>query len=328
MISKELFKFTLKHYRWYPSNAPSVSSSIINSRIFHPTHVPFYTIGFYPELGLPVEKLYNEDIEPDEFDMKYGKQQWMANAKYIKFIKECLSRNMYNIILLSDFTMDWSCSSLKNMLLSRAFNRLNRSVTTHFPRAVPEANIKSSQFMFECMKLCNSFVLHYIKYNGVPTGKNYLTNMFLLADKISSTEYNPLVVGMVEKDRIIEARKCFITSSPMPTDLLELWVDSSVEEAGSKLKPLFRKYMKANFERVGIPIRYFPNLRKEIMCDVIPKRETIEEAHAWNSSILKMFYEYGKDEYELDRPEHYKGDSTILSNLSKDIDEVLAAIGD
>lgn len=300
----------------------------MESRINHATHIPFYTVGFYPKMGLPVDKLLNGDVEPDAFDIKYGAQTWMAKPMYVRFLKECLNRGMYHIIFLSDVMSDSKLSkdALKGVLLSRVGCAIVGN-TTHFPKAPLELGVGTFQFMFDCVRLCNSFTLHAVKYGSAGERKKYLANMFFLAEQLSPRKYNPLIVGMVEKSRIVEARKCFINNVPMPTDLLEIWIDSSVEEVGSKLKPLFRKYLKFGAENAGLTIKTFPDLNKEVMFDVMPPVNTMEEVEAGSSKLLNVYYDFRDGKYEMDLPDVTHAD-TFVNGVSRDIDEVFATIGD
>lgn len=278
---------------------------------------------------MPIDKLLSEDIEPDAFDIKYGGQLWMSSPKYVNFLRECLSRRLYHIIFLSDVTYDHASSmdELRYILKERAKNAVINGITTHFPKRGIVAGIGAFQFIFECMKLCNSFVVHSARYGNSGDKKTYLTNMFLLAEFNASNNYIPLIVGMVEKSRIVEARKCFVNNTPMPTDLIELWVDSSIEELGSKIKPLFRKHMKFGIENAGLTIKSFPSLSKEIMFDIIPPVSTVEEIGARNASLLNTFYDYVGGKSELDYGPLCHDDS-MIDVLLKDLDEVFVAIGE
>lgn len=269
------------------------------------------------------------DVDPDAFDIKYGGQTWMSSPVYVKFLKECLNRNMYHLIFLSHVGIDskYGSSDIKSAVLGRAKGIILSNTTTHFPKAPLESGVGTFQFIFDCIKLYNSFVLHSAKYGNTGEKKKFLTNMFFLAEQLSPKKYNPLIVGMVEKGRIMEARKCFINNTPMPTDLLELWVDSSVEETGSKLKPLFRRHLKLGAENTGLTIKTFPDLYKEIMFDMMPPVDTTHEEEARNSQLLNIYYDFCSGKYEPDHPSRCNVD-TYVEGISKDLDEVLAAIGD
>lgn len=278
---------------------------------------------------MPVDKLLSGNVDPDAFDIKYGGQAWMSNPVYVKFLRECLSRNMYHLIFLSDVVTDgkFSSSDIKNVVISRAKHAIANYNTTHFPKASLESGVGTFQSIFDCIKLCNTFVLHSAKYGNTGERKKFLTNMFFLAEQISAKKYNPLIVGMVEKSRIMEARKCFVNNTPMPTDLLELWVDSSVEKIGSKLKPLFRKHLKLGAENAGLIIKTFPDLNREIMFDVMPPVDTMMEEEARNSQLLNLYYDLHDGKYEIDHPGNHHTDAYV-EGVSRDIDEVFAAIGE
>lgn len=265
-------------------------------------------------------------MEPDAFDIKYGNQLWMSVPIYVKFLKECLSRGMYHLIFLSDVISDYAYNSddLRYVLRDRAAKFISDNTTTHFPKHYIQDGNGAFQSVFDCMKLCNTFVVHNVKHGSSGERKGYLTNMFLLAER-DTKSYTPLILGMVERSRLIEAKTCLINNTPMPTDLLELWIDSSVEDMGSKIKPLYRRHIKTSAENIGLTIKTFPNLSKEVMVDVIPTTKTIEESIARDKSLLGTFYDFSSGKYVSDIIQMpYK--SSLMDRMMGDLDEVFAAI--
>jgi hypothetical protein len=197
-----------------------------------------------------------------------------------------MENGYYNVLLLG--TLDNSCITVKNFIEDIMVLLVSQLVIhkecmsanlRNTPRVISTAN------MFEFVKYSASWVIH--------RGKDrYVSNTLFLGTTTSGVgKVNPLFCVMVKKENAAYVKACFITNTPIPSSMIELWVDESVEATGSKMKPLFRKAIKSKLETSGVPVVYFSNLKEKIVRSLsLPTTATITELQEWKAEMLNGMY--------------------------------------
>lgn len=329
-MNKEYFNTVLQNHRLInQSNAPTTFD--FTRKVEHSIYTPLYTLGLRPTDSIPSGKLLVGSFSPDAFDILYSTDRWKDNPLFVKFIEVCLEKEMYNLILLCPFSSNHTdILKIKARILNNANAFIyNTWVNTHFRKTPHESTVNTIQDMFNCVKMCNTFTVHRMKSTTALAGIKYLTNLMFLGEYGSSnSDITPLVIGMVDKDNMQDVRRCFANNVPIPTSLIELWIDESVEAIGSKLKPLFRKHIKFKAEEVGIPLKYFSDLRAEVMVPITTDMDTTEDIRAQQSRLLNKFYDVANGLEDLYKPGLYSVEAVTQHTeiLSREIDEVLAIV--
>lgn len=302
-------------------------------RIRHDTHVPFFALDLLPKQSLP-KSLLTGEFTVDPFDALYGSSSYASDPSYVKFLRNCLDKEYYNILLLSDPSTDCvSGDTLRPIIYSRAMNwvRANKPSTNgSFNKHIVYSSAKSVSSIYDCVRLFNNWQLHVHKLGGEQN--TYLTNMYFLAKipgkhLFAHPDMKVLFSVMVRKDCMHTVRAHFASNTPIPSSLLELWVDSSVEAQGSAMKPHFRKYIKSKFEAGGVSIRYVDNLNDEILHVLaLPTFSTLEDSKKWEQEKLEEFYKYRQGHILL-ADNNTSGDvvrvEALLRRFNEMLDEVI-----
>lgn len=308
-----MFRFMLKNYQQYQKVEKISESNMM--KIESNNYVPFYSLIPRFLVDLDHIRILEGNIEPDEFDRLYAKENsWMLNPEYVSFIRKCLDEEMYHLLLLSSMNCD--CHETSRQILveirERALSRLEgppRSV--NIPTNTFLVGSSTPKIMLNYVRLANFFAEHTMKAGSYISG-TYITNMFLLMHK-SVGQCSPLIIGMVPWDRAEEVRACFINNTPMPVEALEIWIDSNISP---RVKSMFNRYLGLRIKQRGIPVKYFDDLRKEVIVDMTCPND-IRKIPEWRENILKRFYNLDDVELSYLCP-------TDLSQLEKDLERAIS----
>lgn len=275
-------------------------------RIRHNTHVPFFALGLLPRQTLP-KSLLTGEFSTDPFDAIYGSDGYLGSQDYTRFLKNCLEKEYYNVLLLSDPGNDYveGGANLVETLRRRANIWITSDRANHgaINRYVQNSGVKSIAKVYDSIRMLNTWLMHTHK---IGAGYNsYLTNMYFMAEMEgkrtrATSDMKVLFCVMVKKEDVLPVRGHFVSNTPIPSSLLELWVDSSLEAQGNKMKPHFRKYIKSKSEAAGIPIKYFDSLNDEIL-HVMKQQSfaSLEDSRKWTQEKVQEYYKYSHGEILL-----------------------------
>lgn len=264
-------------------------------------YCPLYSIGFKAYTGCRVPDLINLEVPDTVFDEKYGRQGWKNSPPLINLIKKCIAEGLYNVpLLLTDGDSSTSIELIPAHICTRAKDWV--LVTPSVINIGDTAILRSISVegVFKDVRLLNTWARHPMRKTNKLDRITYITNLMFLAsisdnshisNSLAGDTYKPLFCMMVKRSDIRMVKAHFITNTPMPSSLMELWVDSSVEAEGSSLKPYFRKYIKSKLEVSGVKIQTFDNLGKEIIRKLkMPSFNILKDKEEWLDGMLDSFY--------------------------------------
>lgn len=288
-----MFQYTLNNLRNY-KDANHSFGVVRSMKISNEEYTPFYSLGFTPPTNLPVSRILTEDYEPDLFDSLYGIEV-TSSPTYLKFLKECIDKKYYGLLFLCAPTGEIG-NRLLSLLRSSFDSLVSRPFNVQFTTNMVHIGNSPLQDIFDRSRLLNRWATSWYKFRKLDA-KTYLSNIYFLAEMpgkvsgvVSATKV--LFTVMVKRADLPVIRAHFATNTPIPSSLLELWIDNSVEDVGSNIKPYFRKYIKAKFQAAGVSMKYFDNLNGEIISThKMPVLNTIRDRVEWEQSKLEEWYE-------------------------------------
>lgn len=333
LITQELFQYTLNNLRYYSNVSTDRRHMEKVVRIRHNTHIPFFALGLLPRQTLP-KSLLTGEFSTDPFDAIYGSDGYLGSPDYTRFLKNCLEKEYYSVLLLSDPSMDYveTGNELVETLRRRAYALITSDRTNHggISRYVHNSGVKSMARVYDSVKMLNTWLMHAHKV-GVEYS-SYLTNMYFMAEMggkrtHASSDMKILFCVMVKKENILLVRGHFVSNTPIPSSLLELWVDSSLEAQGNKMKPHFRKYIKSKSEAAGISIKYFDTLNDEILHTMKHQSfVSLEDSRKWTQEKLQEYYKYIHGEIVLCNGDIPMDENRMNPMISKFVEMVGEAI--
>lgn len=267
-------------------------------RLFHEDYRPFFSVGLTPSLNIPVDRFLTENLEVDEFDIKYGSASWISNPQILKAVKTMLEKGDYFSALMANYCQGTYPDFKSN--LAKAVERFylrSTDTTCYYPISLTHTAV-GIEDVFDYMRMFNSYMCFRIS-RGNLKGKNYLTNMLFLAEcATNGTNPKVLAIVMVKKEDVFAIRQRFINNEPIPSTMMELWVDNVLESEGDKLKPHFRKFIKNKFENIEVPIKYFDNLDKEVTRTLTCGSTSLQDRTGWAEELIKEYVDYRRLDYQ------------------------------
>lgn len=267
------------------------TNPLFNIGINTTEYIPFFCLNFGNHPGLPVHDLLAGNMQPDEFDRLYGGGSWKTNEPLTKFLTKCVENGYYNVLLLANFGFDYPTvdTFITHVIrdMGQWLHVSNSCLSDNL--SVPSLIVGQSD-IFECVKYSSGWTMH----KGV---MKYVTNtLFLGSTTANMLDIKPLFCVMVKKEDAAYVKTCFITNTAIPSSMLHLWVDESVEANGSKIKPLFRKVVKSKLQASGVTITYFDNLGEKIVRRLmIPLNTTVEQLESWKNGLVQGMYEANRN---------------------------------
>lgn len=277
----------------------------------------------------------------DDYEKSYGAGGWKNNSIYVSFMKACLEKKYYNLLLFINHT---AISQVKSIdALSQTMHArftdyvVKRTYVPHFC-SILRTTSGAYPSLFDSVRMSNTWGIYTPRKVGTETRKAYLHNMFFIAEvdpmyvgNLDRANITPLMCLMVKKENMPLIRAHFITNLPIPANMLELWVDNSLEAEGSKLKPHFRKFVKNRLVSAGVEVKSFNSLREQIISEFsIPKFRTIDDKSHWTKEVLGSYYDIvNKAKKYKTVPSTITTDSKIeavLDLLKKELEDVKASI--
>lgn len=222
----------------------------------------------------------------------------MSDSRTVAAVKTMVSNGNYSPLMMADYRL-YNYPSWKGSITSAANAFINASQEDCFYPSYRETSICGVEEMFDYVRMLNTFV-HVKISGGNLRGQHFLTNMLFIA-KCDEHGGDPKVLAtvMVKKKDLYFVRERFVNNLQIPANIMELWVDNSVESAGSKLKPHFRKYLKNKFDTLEAPIRYFDDLDVEISKFKGPHNSDNDTIQEWNKVIIEDFRVYNSGRLSL-----------------------------
>lgn len=332
-----MFQYILNNFTKY-SNTPN-DEGYANKTVLlrHDDYHPLYSIDVAPYPAFPARQLLTNDLVIDEFERAYGGGDWRGSGGYVKFIKACLDKKYYHLILLSNFESDSvnfpSKYRFKEVMTCRLTSRIiSQNYYTHFRKNIISRSGASLTDIFDKIRLMNDWSLTTTRRNKGESN-TYLTNLLFLGElsneQQSVKSMKVLLCGMVKSTHIALARSYVLAGIPMPSSILELWIDESLEATGSRLKPLYRNNIKTKLQESGVQIRVFPDLSKELLHKPEFSFSTLEEQRTWISDILKEYSNVVAGRLVYKASDINTSNATITKNIEKvalDIEEVIGSI--
>jgi len=298
-VTKEFYQYQLEnHQDFLRLPIDPISGTRLGTR----EYLPMFDIGYKVNMQCQVRDLLTIDEELDKFDKIYGVKGWKSNEAFITFLRKAIQSGEYTIPLLAV----QGDEVLSTELLVSSLKERARSWATVSPRADNidryfRAGQPSMEAVFRDIILSNKWTIHRLRRpQRTDTREIYLTNFMFLAslgegsvsDCLAAGTYKPLFSLMVKRENMGLVKSYFITNTAVPSGLVELWIDESLEGEGSKLKPVFRKLLKSKLEASGVQVKYFSDLGKEIIRTLsIPKFRTVDAREKWMDQLLDEVYD-------------------------------------
>lgn len=259
----------------------------------HDNYVPLFQIGIVPTVDLPVDVLLSGKFDLDEFDKLYS-PDWRGVSWYSDFIKKCIEKKYYHILMLTTPNRDsvMSATTLKAALVSRITTDVVGSSTGYIRQRMNVSYGDTIPSVIERVRLFNSWRLSQSRKDSSGNCKTYVTNLMFLAETNTKVDnfnehFSILMCAMVPSDMFPIIRARILAGFPLPVEAIELWTDSKLEAEGSKIKPFFRKSIKTKMEASGVPIKVFPDLTKEILRCARIRFATEDEKEQFGASVLQ-----------------------------------------
>lgn len=341
LITEEFFDYNIAGIMKYGYTVGDPGHTIRTMKFKCDEYYPFYSLGFTPQLDTSLTlSLAQKNLERSEYERTYELQKWKDNKVYIGFIRTCLAKKYYNLLLFLNHNQvkdSKTSDNIKRQLIStfRTFV-CNTCYNPHFSTQYITIT-GPMQVLFDSIRMTNSWVTYYSRRtNKNEAQKIYLGNMYFLSEVELSyssgiSNVRPLFCLMVKKEYMPVIRAHFISNIPIPASMLELWIDKSLEGEGSKMKPHFRKFIKSKLEGSGVQVKYFDSLKEQLIEELrIPTFSTIGAKHEWHQGLLQSWYDVqlGKCTYKQAAWEGSIDNrtATILRVFEKELEDVSASI--
>lgn len=314
MITQEMYEFMLKNFSQYNKGNNTSEHSDQNRKIRHTEYVSFHSISFLPYFSLPTSILQRGEFTLDEFDMIYAGGDWRLNLEYVEFIKKCIEKKYYNILFLLcvDEDRDMDNASFKEAIIDRFRHRMSGPYNTNFPRS-PYSSYATIDGLFERVRLMNSWTISLLrKSRASEDTMTCLTNLLFLGSMPGRCNdlrlMKVLMCAMVKRENAPIVRAHMATNSPIPSSMLELWTDESLESTANRLKAPFRRHIKSKAEASGMIVKVFPDLTREVVVSREELHVSLEAKKEWQKKMLNEYYSM------------ISGELSYLDNNISDID--------
>lgn len=339
LITKEFFEFNLNNAHFYTT---IIQSDIIRTVKFkNSDYYPFYALGFSPDPYIEHANLLTGSFETTAYEENYGGAAWKKNKVYTKFLKACLDKGYYNLLL---FLKHSSCLALNNY---KGIHDWFMQTFRGYLNAPYESSLRYNyrvitgplSHLFDTTRMINDWVVYHTRKTVKDTTRiTYLGNMYFLAEvseehlrDLPTANIKPLFCLVARKEYLPLLRAYFITNIPIPASMLELWVDNSLEEEGSKLKPLFRKYVKSRLVSSGVSIKYFDNLKVELLDEFkLPPFATLVAKKKWSEEVVNGWYDILEGKCRYAKPINVRLEDErimgVLKLFEKEFEDVAASI--
>lgn len=299
LISKEFFDFTLNAIYDYPSTLQN-EHLVKNIKLKSDTHVPLYAINMKPDNSLPVNAIISGDFSLNSYEKliahKSGIIPWQGNATYTNLLQKCLEKEAYNVLLFVNHRTD-SKITVKDDLAKALKNRFTEYVNSPYDVRIfreGRSNAKSYPDMIANSKyFCSWAKGRTRKLNATDPVIYYLTNFYYMAkltEAHGGSIVEPMYSVMIRKEHVGFVRACIMTNTPIPVELLELWIDQKLDKVDSeyKIRPTFVKLIKTPMKTMGIKIVVHENLYDTMYTrPTMPKFKTLVERAEWINDLSK-----------------------------------------
>lgn len=286
--------------------------NIINYK--HETHLPFYSLveGDISRLyslfsvlatgnqGKEFPKWISQAIS-DKKTVEFFRQLWNTNKKMfldavdirtssgsstinIATIAEALKRQYQHIV---DRPIDTNLYLANYSGYTGALNVVKMAtVGTNF--GIAKVNTKNGEGAFKKPQYLfgRYFIAHLLDFaaNGMPLISRNATTYETTHTPI------PLMSLMFKVEHIRLVRSYLMLNKEVPVELLELWVDSSLDDLSSPhpIRKAYMKYIRKPAEVAGLTIRIVPNLDSELFEKMAPpKFKSIKGQGEWLSTTIE-----------------------------------------
>jgi hypothetical protein len=281
LISKEFFDFSLNAIHDY--NRPKNTTFLMkNLKFSNPDYVPLYAINFSVDTGLPVSSIINNSFDIGSYEKliaaKQGLRAWQENTVYTSFLKKCIEKKLYNVLLFTKHKEDsvvTSKVSLRQNLISRFGEFIDKPVDLRIYREGRNNAKNYGDILENCKYFCDWSKSRTRRASPSDPVVYFLTNFYYMA-KLNEHNSNhwiePMFSVMIKKEHVGFVRACLMTNTPIPVDAMELWIDSNLDRTDSdhKIRPSFIKSIKTPFKNAGVKI-----VVHEKLFDVLYSRPTL-----------------------------------------------------
>lgn len=299
-ISKLFYEFTMDNIHEY-SRALEDVHRIKNIRYCNQEYVPLYGINFKPDYQLPASMIKNGTFEMSTYEklmaQKTGTGSWQSNTVYTSFIKKAIQTEQYNAVLFLNHKIDSVVTSAEQ-LKTNLKGRFDTYVTSPINLDIHREGRSSAKNYLEIIENCKY-------YNGWGKSRtrrvsadapslHFLTNFYYMA-KLNQVGTNfwiePMFSVMVRREHVPYIRACMITNTPIPVDMLELWIDRKLDAVDSsyKIRPTFIKYIKTPFTKAGVKVVVHDNMFDVMYTRLkLPKFRNIMERAQWTKQLTTL----------------------------------------
>lgn len=297
LISKEFFEYNLASVHEY-ARAKQQEFLMKNLRFKHSEYVPLYSIGFQLDPHLPVTAIVHKSFEVGSYEKlmaaKQGLDCWQTNTVYSQFLQKCIEREAYNILLFNNHKTNSKLTS-KEALQQSVIGSFSQFVDKPVDLRIYREGRNTARNYVDIIQN----VKYYCDWSKSRTRRakpedpiiHFLTNFYYMA---KLNEHNsvfwlePMFSLMVKKEYIAFVRACMMTNTPIPVELLELWIDEKLDKTDSeyKIRPTFVKYIKTPFREAGVRVVVHENLF-DIMYEkpALPKHRNVAERNSWVNEL-------------------------------------------
>ncbi len=293
LISKEFFDFNLSNVFDYGRTKSDVYK-IRNVRFINEQYMPLYAVNFKVDQYLPTSAIIDNNYEMNSYDIllnqKQGAQPWQANTVYVDFLKKCVETEQYNIVLFIDHKKDSICKT-KNQLRKNLHDRFKEYTEAPIDLSIYREGRNNAKSYVDVIAnnkyFCSWAVGKTRRADNEAAHFQFLTNFYYMA-KLNELNghysIEPMYSVMVKKEYLSYVRACLLTNTPLPVEILELWVDSKLDKTDSdyKIRPTFIKSIRTPFKNAGMKIQVFDNLFETMYARLkMPKFKNIQERMEW-----------------------------------------------
>lgn len=228
---------------------------------------------------------------------------WRSHPEFAGMVTKAIKEGHYNVPLLlgvgdEQNDIKSTLSHLVGRVTGMCTGRINiRNIDTC---SIP--GVGGMEGMFSDICVTTNWVMHKMRRTSKEEHRPvYLANYMFLASipdavsvhkAVEEKTFKPLFGVMVKAENVADVKAFVLTNTAIPSSMVELWEDESVEEQGSKLKPHFRKHLKSKLAASGVTIKTFKDLGKEIIRTLkAPKFPTITAREEWLQHVLEGAYD-------------------------------------
>lgn len=293
LISKEFFDFNMNNVYDY-GRVQSDAYQLKNIRFVNENYIPLYAVNFKVDQYLPATNILSGDYEMNAYDkllaQKQGLTPWQDNKVYTDFLKRCIEKKQYNIVLFTDHRRDSRCftkDELRNSLKRRFQEFLNKPTDISIHREGRNNAKNYADIISNTKYYCGWAKSRTRKVSADAPVLHFLTNFYYMA-KLNEQNGNfwiePMYSVMIKREYLSYVKACLLTNTPIPVEILELWIDKKLDDKDSeyKIRSTFVKSIKTPFKASGMKVQVFDNLFDEMYSRLkMPKFKTIVERMAW-----------------------------------------------